>query len=935
MSRWWARVPLLARLWLAVAIAIGVAGGVRIALYLDDARAAAEAQATRSVNLAAALLVPLLTDAAITGDYGAASEMLHRVADSDPALAVVEWVWGRSQMKAESVPKAVAYPPWFARWSGVEARLEARPVQAGGVSYGQLMFEIEPVGLRNAIWAGLLRQLEVVALAMLVATVLVGAVLYSSLAGLRELMAAIQRFGLDPSARAQPRGSPETRRLAEHFNRMADEVAAALSALREARAHWQEQARLNQATLLAIADAVIVCDADARIVQMNGVAERLTGWPLAQALGRPVAEVFRTVERRSGLVQPDVPTAAMHFDAPLGHGRSATLATRDGSLLPIEANAAPVRGPQGERYGGVLVFRDRSQQEQAQQRLAWQATHDALTGLPNRALFADRLREAIAHSEREPQLVAVGLFDLDRFKPINDRLGHAAGDELLRQVALRAEDVLRETDTLARLGGDEFAFVLPQLRHVDEAEAITGRLLSRLAEPFDLGAETVSVSASIGYTLYPLDPADADLLLRHADQAMYTAKHAGRACAHLYDASSDAAEAAFRAGLKAVRHALERHEFEWFYQPKVDMRRGTVAGFEALVRWRHPEPGLLAPQEFLPYLSTGALAIELGVQALDAALTQLETWQAEGLRTAVAVNIAPDHFTAERFVADVRAALARHPGCAPGQLEIEIVESAAIEDVGHAARVIAAIQALGVSVALDDFGSGYASLSYLKRLPVDTLKIDQGFVRDLLDDGGDLALVEAITALGNVFGKRIVAEGVELAEQGVVLMRLGCEQAQGYGIARPMPGSEAAAWCRRWRPDASWALWADTQWELSDFPLLVAQYDHLRWIKAVLATLDGGPVRLDADELEDHHACRLGHWYDTHGQRRYGALPAYRELAPVHAEVHRVGRALVAAANAGDRAGAATLALELLALKDRVLEMLARLQQEVLHHAAP
>lgn len=936
MKRLWSRLPLLARLLLAVLLAGGFAGGLRLALFFGEATAQAQAQQARTFALAGELLAPLLAEAAVTGDYGAASELMHRLVDTDPALAEVEWVYGRSRMKAAGVPEPAVYPRWFETLIGLEAQPHARPVRLGDVDYGQLLLTIDPVGLRNTIWLGFQRQMLAIGAAMMAAGVLLSAVLFSSLQALRAILSAMRRFRGDSTVRAPVLGSPETRTLAENFNRMADEIAANLAALREARAHWQGFAQLHQATLLAIADAVIVCDAEGQITQMNAVAERLTGWSRSKATGRAAREVFRLVDPASGLVMPDPVAAALHLRAAIG-GRTGTasLESRDGTLWPVEATAAPIRDEAGVLHGCVLVFRDRTQQEQIQQRLNWQALHDALTGLPNRLLFADRLAQAIARSERQPQLIAVCLFDLDRFKPVNDRLGHAAGDELLRQVARRAQEVLRDTDTLARFGGDEFALVLPDLRQVDEAESIAKRLLERLAEPFVLGAETVEISASLGYTVYPFDPGDPDLLLRHADQAMYAAKHSGRNRLHLYDVASDQMQEAHRQQLDRVRLALEQREFEWHYQPKVDMRRGVVVGFEALARWRHPERGLLSPLAFLPYMESGPLAIELGVQALEAALAQLEAWAAEGFQTRVAVNVAPDHFTADRFVDDVRAVLARHPSLPSGSLEIEIVESAAIDDLARAVAVIEACHALGVTVALDDFGTGYASLSYLKRLPVDVLKIDQSFVRDLLDDQGDLALIEAVAALGSVFGRRVVAEGVELAEQGVVLMRLGCDLAQGYGIARPMPAAEVHAWRETWRADPAWALWADTRWELSDFPLLVAQYDHLRWIRTVLATLDGAPVRLGHEELVDHHACRLGHWYDTHGRRRYGALPAYRALEPVHAEVHRVGRALVAAAASGQKETAAQLGLELLALKDRILELLAGLQVEVLQAGAP
>jgi len=452
----------------------------------------------------------------------------------------------------------------------------------------------------------------------------------------------------------------------------------------------------------------------------------------------------------------------------------------------------------------ATLAHDAAERNRYQRELEFLAHHDALTQLPNRILLADRLAQAIARMQRAQRLLAIVYLDLDDFKPVNDTLGHKAGDQLLVMVAQRLKEHIRADDTVCRLGGDEFVLLLNDLSTIDECTQTIERLLKALGKPYVLDRKIINITASIGLTLYPFDDADADTLMRHADQAMYVAKQSGRNRYHLFDAEHDRQVQVQRSNRARIETALLQKEFVLFYQPKVDMRSGTVMGAEALIRWQHPEEGLLPPSRFLGEIEDTDFAIPLGEWVISAALAQLSQWLSSGLRLSISVNISPRHLQTPNFAERLAALLQQYPQVPPASLELEVVESAALEDVVRVAAVIDACHALGVSFALDDFGTGYSSLSYFKRLHVDALKIDQSFVRDLLTDDEDHAIVEGVISLTRTFKRQVIAEGVESAEIGVALLALGCSLAQGYGIAKPMPAADLPDWIAHWEPYPQW-----------------------------------------------------------------------------------------------------------------------------------
>ena len=437
--------------------------------------------------------------------------------------------------------------------------------------------------------------------------------------------------------------------------------------------------------------------------------------------------------------------------------------------------------------------------EQANSALKLSAHYDALTGLPNRNLLADRMQQAISKSIRNKKIVAVAFIDLDGFKAINDRHGHSTGDEFLKKVGGQLKQALREGDTLSRIGGDEFVALIDDLDTISASEVILTRMLESVATTLQVNNILLSLSASIGVTYYPLDGSSPDQLIRHADQAMYIAKQSGKNRYHVFDIEKDVAVKHRTEELRLIALALKNNEFELYYQPKVDLRSNIVFGAEALIRWNHPERGVLAPALFLPAVEHDVLGIEIGNWVVNAALAQLEKWNEQGLEIPISVNISPMHLQRSQFIGELKSMLSQYPDCIHEHLELEILESSALKDITLVSKVIKECNQLGLQFSIDDFGAGYSSLTYLKRLPAEYLKIDQSFVRDMLLDEDDKAIIQGIIELAKVFNLKVIAEGVETPEHGEQLLSLGCYLAQGYGIAKPMPSNKILHWLDVWR----------------------------------------------------------------------------------------------------------------------------------------
>ncbi|MDP1610730.1 MAG: EAL domain-containing protein [Sulfuritalea sp.] len=477
------------------------------------------------------------------------------------------------------------------------------------------------------------------------------------------------------------------------------------------------------------------------------------------------------------------------------HRAQQWLSLADGREQLLEITRLGLRGRDGGIRGMVGLATDVTERMEHEKQLEHIAHYDSLTGLPNRVLLVDRLSQALARAKRDHGMLAVCHLDLDGFKQVIDGFGHDVGDRLLVEVTRRIREAVREDDTVARLGGDEFVVLLVGLEATEECVGSLHRLLEGIKQPIAVDGDVLDVSASIGVALYPEDEQEGETLLRHAHQAMSLAKQAGKNRYHLFDAASDLRARSHHELLQQIKGGLARGEFELHYQPKVELRTRRLVGAEALIRWNHPRRGTLLPTDFMRAVENTELEIELGDWVVGTAIEQLRQWQRGGFETEISINISACHLQSPGFIRKLTEG-ARQRGVMSclQRLQIEVLETAALEDIAGIGALIKACREFGVRFALDDFGTGYTSISYLSKLDVDTLKIDQSFVHDMQRSKGDHAIVQGIIALARAFDMHIVAEGVETEAHCRILLQMGCEVGQGHGIAQPMPAAALASW---------------------------------------------------------------------------------------------------------------------------------------------
>jgi diguanylate cyclase (GGDEF)-like protein/PAS domain S-box-containing protein len=548
-------------------------------------------------------------------------------------------------------------------------------------------------------------------------------------------------------------------------------------------------------------EGIMITDASGTITEVNDAFSCITGYAPEEMLGKH-SKILKSERQLS-----DVYAKMWAETIAEGHWHGELLSRRkNGTDYPIMLTTSAVKDSAGLVQHYVSLCTDISLMKEHHGQLERMAHYDALTNLPNRVLLADRLSQSMVQCQRRDKSLAVAFMDLDGFKTINDQHGHNVGDELLIEVAQRMQGALREGDTLARIGGDEFIAVMIDLDNIEDSQPVLERLLLAAAYPFNVGDDVMHVSASIGVTFYPQDLVDADLLMRHADQAMYVAKQAGKNRYHLFDTVQDNAIKTQEQSINDIRLALHKSEFVLHYQPKVNMHTGEVIGVEALVRWQHPVRGLIPPLDFLPVIEGHAVSLELGEWVINTALDQISRWGKLGVHLPISVNISAYQLQQNNFTTRLATFLSVHADVTPHFLELEIVETSLLSNISRVSTIMNACHDLGVNFALDDFGTGYSSLTYLRRLPVHLIKIDQSFVRDMLEDADDLAIVEGVVGLAKAFRCNVIAEGVETVSHGVALLQLGCKLAQGYGIARPMPAGDIPEWVSSWKADDSWQV---------------------------------------------------------------------------------------------------------------------------------
>jgi diguanylate cyclase (GGDEF)-like protein/PAS domain S-box-containing protein len=452
----------------------------------------------------------------------------------------------------------------------------------------------------------------------------------------------------------------------------------------------------------------------------------------------------------------------------------------------------PLFTSDGSRQGLVVICRDITERKASAARIHHLAHHDSLTGVPNRVLFQERLRDALAQARRRKTTLALLLLDLDKFKEVNDTLGHHVGDQLLRAVARRLERCVRETDIVARLGGDEFAVLLTNLADADGASTVAESIIRHIAEPYLLDDNEVICGVSVGITLFPDDGLDAQVLLKNADLALYRSKTNGRGRYHFYVAAMDQEVQDRKAIERDLRHALASDQLALYYQPLIDIRTGDLLGAEALIRWFHADRGAISPSDFIPIAERSELIFRLGRWVLQRACAQLRQWSDAGLSPRqISVNLSPAQFRHPDLL-DTISGIVFQTGIDPTQLQLEITETIAMTNFDYSVQVLRALRNLGVSIAIDDFGTGYSSLSYLRHFPVDKLKIDRSFVVDLDQNPGNDAIVRAIVSLGHGIGAKVNVEGVETARQLSFMRDLNCDECQGFFFSHPLPADDYA-----------------------------------------------------------------------------------------------------------------------------------------------
>ncbi|MBI5910497.1 MAG: EAL domain-containing protein [Betaproteobacteria bacterium] len=587
----------------------------------------------------------------------------------------------------------------------------------------------------------------------------------------------------DLAARARVAGPAELESVARQFNRMLDVRVDAEEALRAS------EERLHGIVHMA-AEAIVVVDEQFHVALFNPAAEAIFGCSAAEAIGagveRFIPQRLRDASRKymAGFSAGAGACAGGASVMRMGDHAEIFGLRADGEEFPLELSLARITHSGKPLYSAVL--NDVSARRRDAARLDVLANYDALTSLPNRALFRQRLQRSLVHAQRYNEGLAVVLIDLDRFKNVNDTLGHEVGDRVLRAVAERLKGCLREVDTLACLGGDEFAVLIEQVSDTRVVGSVARKLLQTVADLLVLDEQEYHITASIGISTYPADGSDGATLLKNADIAMHRAKERGMNNAQFYAAAMNAHSMARLSLETGLRHALERGEFLLHYQPKVDIVSGRIAGMEALVRWERPGSGMVPPADFIPLAEETGLIVPIGAWVLKAACERNRAWQRQGMPPLrVAVNLSARQFVQANLVSDVARVLDAS-GLAPAWLELEITESMVMGDPERAIQTLRQLKSMGVALAIDDFGTGYSSLGYLKRFPIDNIKIDRSFIKDIPRNNDDATITRTIIDLTHNLRLKVVAEGVETAAQLNFLREHGCDEMQGYYFSRPL-----------------------------------------------------------------------------------------------------------------------------------------------------
>ena len=756
-----------------------------------------------------------------------------------------------------------------------------------------------------------------VAVAWLIASfVLEAAAIYlvirAGLHRLHQLNLAVLKVNRGNNIRLPESGPAEIRKLIAGFNEMAGTISDINADIQKA----ENRLRLTELVFDVTCDGIVVTDADNLIIDVNPAFEKHTGYGRVEIIGKHLSvlnsdrhteEFYQSMRdglKNDGLWKGELWTRK-----------------KTGELFAEMLTISAVRDQSGEISRYVGIFSDITLLMEHQAHLETVASHDALTQLPNRLRLQENLKLALSSARATETMVAVCYLDLDGFKPINDLHGHAAGDNLLISVSKRLKACVRANDTVARLGGDEFVVLLTGIESRRECKKAVSRMLADVSAPYDLGDERqATVTASIGIALFHKDDMDPDILLRHADQAMYQAKHGGKNRYHLFDPSMTKEMDERSRICNAITNALDAQELVLHYQPKVDMTNGNLVGVEALIRWQHPENGLLAPALFLPAIENSPLEIRVGFWVIEEAFRQSEEWKKQGEHIQVSINVPGRLLLHENFAQRVKTLLMKYPEAEGRLLQMEILESVALENIEAASEVIRECKSMGITFALDDFGTGYSSLTYLKRLDIDVLKIDQSFVRNMISAPGDFSIVEGVAWLSEAFDRIVVAEGVETDAHGAMLLRLGCQIGQGYGIAKPMQACFLIDWYKGWVIPKTWE--GVCRWEKEDLALLEAEVAHRQWLADVYKVIDTKNAEI-VPELSMEKS-RFGRWLKNCQIVKYGESRQQKvsQLEILNIQVHELAERILEAVKDEHHDEARVGWLALTGLRDRIVSIL-------------
>jgi diguanylate cyclase (GGDEF)-like protein/PAS domain S-box-containing protein len=570
--------------------------------------------------------------------------------------------------------------------------------------------------------------------------------------------------------------------------RMAEELAIA-------REEFELSAIHTQAILDAMVEGLVTIDEFGRIQTMNNAIKDIFGYALEDIKNTEILNLFKTTRFSSTEDLLGYIKAKENKE----YRAKETAIRKDKSEFPIELSIREIH--LGSKREFTVLFRDITDREEAEKLIHRMALQDSLTGLANRNLLKKRLDENLKTARRNKSSLAVMFLDLDNFKPVNDLYGHGVGDKLLQIVSERLLAAARETDTVARLGGDEFAIVLTNIDDVNAISTIAERILGSIQEPVIIDDKTLQIGTSIGVSFYPDDSLNPDELIRMADVALYKAKEAGRRTYRLYNAKMDSSAKQEKLIITELAQAIDNNDLHLYYQPQVDSKSLEIVGVEALIRWLHPQRGMVPPKSFISSAESSGLIHPIGQWVLDTACIQTKKWQDQGLpKFKICINISARQFQASEFLDTVKSAI-KKSSLSPKYIELEITEGMVIDDTETMITKLQDLAALGISLSIDDFGTGYSSLAYLKRFPVDQLKIDQSFIHDILDNHDDAAITDAVIQLGHSIGMTVVGEGVETTAQVKLLREKGCDILQGYYFSRPIPQDDFPEWVINYTPE--------------------------------------------------------------------------------------------------------------------------------------